>query len=128
MGGSRRKRLRNLPGASGLTLLSRWRADGRQWPVILLTARDAVADRVAGLQGGANDYMVKPFANEELVARIHVQLRQHAPPPAMAVERGDDSDDSEIAEYVEENGEQPDGFFENPEDLILEGGDDEDDE
>ena len=65
----------NLPGMSGLELLRGWRAAGRTWPVILLTARDAVADRVAGLQGGADDYLVKPFANEELVARIQVQLR-----------------------------------------------------
>ncbi len=71
----------NLPGISGVELLRRWREAGQVWPVSLLTARDAIADRVSGLQEGANDYMVKPFANEELVARIHVQLRQHVPPP-----------------------------------------------
>ena len=69
----------NLPGMSGLDLLGQWRQAGHSWPVILLTARDAIADRVSGLQSGANDYMVKPFANEELIARIHVQLRQQAP-------------------------------------------------
>lgn len=74
----------NLPGISGLELLQRWRGAGRRWPVILLTARDAIADRVTGLEGGANDYMVKPFANEELIARIHVQLRQHSAPRASA--------------------------------------------
>jgi len=65
----------NLPGQSGLDLLKDWRARGCRWPVILLTARDAIVDRVDGLEGGANDYLVKPFANEELVARINVQLR-----------------------------------------------------
>jgi DNA-binding response OmpR family regulator len=69
----------NLPGISGVELIERWRAAGRRWPVILLTARDGVADRVQGLEGGANDYVVKPFANEELIARVRVQLRQRAP-------------------------------------------------
>lgn len=66
----------NLPGQSGLELLREWRAEGHDHPVILLTARDAIADRVTGLEAGANDYLVKPFATEELIARVHVQLRQ----------------------------------------------------
>ncbi len=68
----------NLPGQSGLELLQEWRSKGMDFPVILLTARDAIADRVQGLEAGANDYMVKPFATEELIARIHVQLRRQA--------------------------------------------------
>ena len=72
----------NLPGQSGLELLAAWRKRGVVWPVVMLTARDAIADRVDGLETGANDYLVKPFANEELVARIHVQLRMlRAAPP-----------------------------------------------
>ena len=64
-----------LPGRSGVALLREWRGAGEDWPVILLTARDAVADRVEGLDAGASDYMVKPFATEELLARVRVQLR-----------------------------------------------------
>lgn len=64
-----------LPGQQGIDLLRGWRAAGLRFPVILLTARDAVADRVDGLGAGANDYVVKPFATEELLARVAVQLR-----------------------------------------------------
>lgn len=64
-----------LPGEQGIDLLKRWRAAGLRFPVILLTARDAVGDRVNGLVTGANDYVVKPFATEELLARVAVQLR-----------------------------------------------------
>lgn len=65
----------NLPGESGLDLISSWRASGFDAPVILLTAREAVSDRVLGLEGGADDYVIKPFDSEELVARINVRLR-----------------------------------------------------
>lgn len=68
-----------LPGEQGLSLLRAWRAAGLRTPVILLTARDAVLDRVEGLQTGASDYVVKPFATEELLARIAVQLRDRGP-------------------------------------------------
>jgi len=64
-----------LPGQQGIDLLRGWRTAGQRFPVILLTARDAVADRVSGLDAGANDYVVKPFATEELLARVAVQLR-----------------------------------------------------
>ena len=64
-----------LPGEQGIDLLRAWRAMGRRFPVILLTARDAVPDRVTGLGAGASDYVVKPFATEELLARVAVQLR-----------------------------------------------------
>ncbi|MDP2311483.1 MAG: response regulator transcription factor [Pseudomonadota bacterium] len=67
-----------LPGEQGIDLLRGWRAAGLRVPVILLTARDAVPDRVAGLGAGANDYVVKPFATEELLARVAVQLRDRA--------------------------------------------------
>ena len=64
-----------MPRMDGLTVLKRLRAAGKKTPVLLLTARDAVADRVAGLDSGANDYLVKPFALEELSARVRVLTR-----------------------------------------------------
>jgi len=64
-----------LPELSGLEVLRRLRQQGSQVPVILLTARDAIPDRVSGLDLGANDYVTKPFAIEELLARIRNLLR-----------------------------------------------------
>lgn len=64
-----------LPGTDGLTLLRRFRQAGHVTPVLMLTARDAVPDRVRGLDSGANDYLCKPFAFEELLARIRVLVR-----------------------------------------------------
>jgi two-component system, OmpR family, copper resistance phosphate regulon response regulator CusR len=68
-----------LPGRDGIEVLKAARARGTQTPVLLLTARDAVADRVLGLQSGADDYLVKPFAFAELVARVHTLLRRAVP-------------------------------------------------
>ena len=65
-----------MPGMDGIEVLTRFRAAGRQTPVLLLTARDAVADRVRGLNAGADDYLVKPFAYEELSARLRVLTRR----------------------------------------------------
>ena len=64
-----------LPGVDGLEVARRLRS-ASDVPIIMLTARDAVPDRVAGLEAGADDYLVKPFAFEELLARIRVQLRR----------------------------------------------------
>ncbi|WP_200871500.1 heavy metal response regulator transcription factor [Delftia sp. RIT313] len=64
-----------LPGVDGLAVLAALR-QSRQTPVLMLTARGQVEDRVRGLQGGADDYLVKPFAFSELVARMHVLLRR----------------------------------------------------
>ena len=64
-----------LPGQDGLQALAEIRRRGNRLPVIVLTARDAVPDRVAGLDNGADDYMTKPFSFEELLARIRVRLR-----------------------------------------------------
>jgi DNA-binding response OmpR family regulator len=64
-----------LPGVDGLEVARRLRA-ASDVPIIMLTARDAVPDRVAGLEAGADDYLVKPFAFEELLARVRVQLRR----------------------------------------------------
>lgn len=65
-----------LPGADGLTLLKSLRARASGLPVLIITARDAVADRIAGLDAGADDYLVKPFDLDELAARIRAQLRR----------------------------------------------------
>ncbi|WP_111748520.1 response regulator [Salinisphaera orenii] len=72
-----------LPDDDGLSLLRKWRAANRQVPVLVLTARDAVADRVAGLSAGGDDYLLKPFDLDELIARVHALLRRaggHAAP------------------------------------------------
>jgi two-component system phosphate regulon response regulator PhoB len=70
-----------LPGASGLSLARRWRSDPRTKavPIIMLTARGDEADRVAGLDAGADDYMAKPFSTKEMLARIRAVLRRRAP-------------------------------------------------
>ncbi len=67
-----------LPDGSGFDLLARWRALGEQVPIIVITARSAVEDRLAGLDGGADDYVVKPFAAAELLSRIRAVLRRSA--------------------------------------------------
>ena len=72
-----------LPALSGMEVLRRLRKE-RQTPVILLTARDAVMDKVSGLDAGADDYVTKPFAIEELLARIRAALRKHPAAPAEA--------------------------------------------
>jgi DNA-binding response OmpR family regulator len=66
-----------LPGVGGLEILKKLRAAGNTSPVLVLTARDSVQDRVGGLDQGADDYLVKPFAFEELTARLRVLVRRH---------------------------------------------------
>jgi len=72
-----------LPGESGLSLAKRWRANERTKavPLIMLTARGDEADRVAGLDAGADDYISKPFSTKELLARVRAVLRRHSPEP-----------------------------------------------
>ncbi|MGJ3244484.1 MAG: response regulator transcription factor [Elainellaceae cyanobacterium] len=65
-----------LPGLTGLEVCRRLRTTGSKTPIILLTAKDDVSDRVAGLDAGADDYLVKPFSIEELLARIRAHLRR----------------------------------------------------
>jgi DNA-binding response OmpR family regulator len=67
-----------LPGLDGLAVCRRLRSRGLATPILMLTARDAVADRVSGLEAGADDYLVKPFAVQELVARLRALTRRHA--------------------------------------------------
>ena len=70
-----------LPGIDGFEVLARLRSTGAHLPVLLLTARDAIQDRVHGLELGADDYLVKPFATLELVARLRALVRRGAPRP-----------------------------------------------
>ncbi|HIS30147.1 MAG TPA: response regulator transcription factor [Candidatus Limivivens intestinipullorum] len=67
-----------MPKTDGLTVLKTMRRQGKHTPVILLTARDSIQDRVTGLDAGADDYLVKPFAMDELLARLRVVLRREA--------------------------------------------------
>ena len=69
-----------MPGLDGLAVCRRLRAKGLATPILMLTARDAVSDRVAGLEAGADDYLIKPFASDELVARIRALNRRHLEP------------------------------------------------
>jgi two-component system response regulator QseB len=75
-----------LPGKAGLAVLSELRARADMVPVIILTARDAVSDRVQGLDAGADDYLVKPFDLDELAARIRALLRRKSGQPTPAIE------------------------------------------
>ncbi|MEP6599208.1 MAG: response regulator transcription factor [Actinomycetota bacterium] len=68
-----------MPGMDGLGVLQNLRAAGSQVPVIFLTARDTATDRIGGLRAGADDYVVKPFSVEELLARVHAVLRRSSP-------------------------------------------------
>ena len=72
-----------MPEPNGLEVCRRLRAAGDHTPVLMLTARDAVPDRVAGLDAGADDYLVKPFALEELGARLRALLRRTSPNPEL---------------------------------------------
>jgi len=69
-----------MPGVDGLEVCRELRAQGSRTPILMLTARDAVADRVEGLEAGADDYLVKPFALEELLARVRALLRRSTEP------------------------------------------------
>lgn len=80
---------RMLPGIDGLELLRRLRAAGQTVRVLLLTARDGVEERVAGLDAGADDYLVKPFAVPELLARLRSLLRRSSGKPAPVLELAD---------------------------------------
>src|SRR5690606_28650504 len=75
-----------LPGKDGIELLRGFRARDRATPVLFLTARDAVTERVSGLDAGADDYLCKPFAFEELLARIRALLRRPEQKSGLALE------------------------------------------
>lgn len=79
---------RGLPDGDGLGLLAHLRQSGNTVPVLLLTARDAVTDRIEGLQSGADDYLVKPFDLGELVARLHALMRRSGGRSTNIIEAG----------------------------------------
>ncbi len=78
-----------LPGQDGLAVLEEHRRQGRDTPVLFLTARDAVGDRVAGLDAGADDYLCKPFAFDELLARVRALVRRRKANEELALAFGD---------------------------------------
>lgn len=77
-----------LPGLDGLTVLKRWRAEGRHMPVLVLTARGAWSERVEGIDAGADDYLPKPFRMEELLARARALIRRSAGISTPVIEAG----------------------------------------
>jgi DNA-binding response OmpR family regulator len=78
-----------MPDLDGVSVVKRLRADGFDLPICILSARDEVDDRVAGLQAGADDYLIKPFALAELAARLHALLRRGAPNGPSSITAGD---------------------------------------
>lgn len=78
-----------LPGRDGIEILSTLRRRGLQTPVLILTARDAIEDRVQGLDSGADDYLIKPFAFPELVARVRALLRRGRPDQVLRLKLAD---------------------------------------
>lgn len=85
-----------LPGEEGIQLLRRFRQKNRTTPVLFLTARDAITDRVAGLDSGADDYLTKPFAFEELLARVRALLRRPSQKDSRTLDYQDISVDLEL--------------------------------
>jgi DNA-binding response OmpR family regulator len=77
-----------LPVLDGFAVLRKLRQARNEIPVVILTARDSISDTVAGLEGGADDYVAKPFRFEELVARIRLRLREDRAPEATVLRRG----------------------------------------
>ena len=78
-----------LPEVDGLTVLDRWRREGRRMPVLVLTARDSWSDKVAGLDAGADDYLAKPFQTEELIARLRALIRRASGNASSELNAGD---------------------------------------
>src|SRR5699024_5107145 len=78
-----------MPGKDGLEVLKTLRAQGNELPILLLTARDSVSDRVTGLDAGADDYLIKPFDFDELMARIRAMTRKRTPHKSSTITIGD---------------------------------------
>lgn len=91
-----------LPKLDGVSVLKAWRAEGRDFPVLILTARDQWSQKVAGFDAGADDYVTKPFHTEELLARLRALLRRAAGHSSALIEVGDLSIDTRSARaYVD---------------------------
>ena len=86
-----------LPVMDGITVLERWRADGKTMPVLILTARDRWREKVAGFDAGADDYVAKPFQMEELLARLRALIRRAAGHASAVIECGPLSIDTRAA-------------------------------
>ena len=89
----------NLPGIDGFETCRRLRADGVATPILMLTARDTVGDRVTGLDAGADDYLVKPFELDELFARIRALLRRSSYATASGAADGSGGTDRDVLEF-----------------------------
>ncbi len=85
-----------LPNLDGLSIIERMRSDGKKTPVIILSAKGSVTDRIAGLQKGGDDYMVKPFSFSELLARVHALVRRSSSPSSQG--SGDEPDTLSVAD------------------------------
>lgn len=96
-----------LPDGDGLSLLKGWRRNGFTEPVLILSARDTVQDRIVGLDVGADDYLQKPFSIEELLARVRALVRRHASVKATVLEHDGIKLDL-LSHAVQLNGEQVD--------------------
>lgn len=86
-----------LPVIDGVSVLQKWRADGKKFPVLILTARDQWSEKVAGFDAGADDYLTKPFHTEELMARLRALLRRAAGHTTDTIDIGDLSVDNRSA-------------------------------
>jgi len=86
-----------LPIIDGVSVLQKWRADGKKFPVLVLTARDQWSEKVAGFDAGADDYLTKPFHTEELMARLRAVLRRAAGHTTDTIDVGDLSVDNRSA-------------------------------
>ncbi len=80
---------RMLPDGDSVNLVTKWRARGVVVPILFLTARDAIEDRIAGLQAGADDYLIKPFAMDELLARVNALARRGPAPVSNIIQVSD---------------------------------------
>ena len=86
-----------LPVIDGVSVLQKWRADGKKFPVLILTARDQWSEKVAGFDAGADDYLTKPFHTEELMARLRALLRRASGHTTDTIDIGDLSVDNRSA-------------------------------
>ncbi|HHL42709.1 MAG TPA: response regulator transcription factor [Hellea balneolensis] len=86
-----------LPVIDGISVLQKWRADGKKFPVLILTARDQWSEKVAGFDAGADDYLTKPFHTEEMLARLRALVRRAAGHTTDTIDVGDLSVDNRSA-------------------------------
>lgn len=88
-----------LPRRDGVSVLREWRAEGRTLPVLILTARDAWSEKVAGFKAGADDYLTKPFRTEEVIMRLRALVRRAAGHAGARIECGPLSFDAQLGQF-----------------------------